>query len=429
MAEEPEVIEEAPNLIQPEKPRYENEPPPQAEGGFTRPNASLAETVASQAKPRFIEAVSSPQVRKYYIHRRSLQVYPIGQADPFGKMPDYVPITKEEVDALEYNRRRLLKQFATLKNCHPHATIHVLGNGPSLNSTISKIERKEIVIATNAAFKLAPAAQYWLTCMDLHDTKHELHNECAKYFKEPNGETKKIISKYGWFNYMECSPYAIFEKGDRANGLFWDGSSAHAATHLAIFMGADNIILHGIDYQNRGHFYTSNDPKDQPDKQWDDFNRHVQGWMNIQRIANEARVSISNANWDSKLVTFPNWEKGRHVDPQISKINLVSGGRTDLPAGQVPGQPPETIQLDPHLQQLSEKFKQQQKEKEHMVPDGLGGEMPIHPDGVFYDLEGKELSVWCNGGEHIIPFDKVDKYLLQSVKKLKLLVDSFKTEV
>jgi uncharacterized Rossmann fold enzyme len=415
--------------------------PINAPGGFSgnRGAPTLAESLP---KPKLVEPSNNNRVKRYYIHRKSLVVYPVGDADPYAngipverryvnadgqvtkkieRIKDYIPISKEEVEVLEYNRRRLLKKYIEMRGIHQGRVFHILGNGPSLPKTIGKIIDTDMVISCNAAYLVFPNANYW-TCLDLLVSEtRPLHRELQYYFMEESKTTKKIISVNSWFNYMTASPYAIFKKDD---DMQWDGSVCHAACCMAMFFGASKIIIHGVDYQDRGHFYKSNDTLDKPDQRWDNITTIMNGWAKIADMASKRGIPIFNANHNSMVHNFQKWELGCAPDitPQDNKIPLSSGEKV-LPQ-LIPQRKEEILAAtDAYLAELQNK---------RATPATFTPPKPLEPkielkNSVTYNLQDKTLEICADNKMTVIPFEQIeDKYLLQVVKRLQKLVETNK---
>jgi len=129
-----------------------------------------------------------------------------------------------------------------------------------------------------------------------------------KYFINDN-ESIKLLGK-AWYEHNIKSPNATLENGSwdfTNNRLSWQGTSVHAAIHLAIYMGCKKIILYGVDYNDRTHFYDDKikSVEETTPQGWPDFEKHVRGFKILDELAKSLGIRIVNANPNSMLKVFP----------------------------------------------------------------------------------------------------------------------------
>ena len=85
-------------------------------------------------------------------------------------------------------------------------------------------------------------------------------------------------------------------------GLYWNGSSVHAALNLALIMGCDPIVLLGVDYQSNVH--ANKRKTDNPDIPYGKEHA-VRNFTRLAELAKKRGVTIVNANPNSSVSCFP----------------------------------------------------------------------------------------------------------------------------
>jgi len=198
--------------------------------------------------------------------------------------------------------QELLHNLGSLLNRHKGKTIHVFGAGPSLlNYAVKQDWSDSITIGINRVPLVIPC-KYWIRCDAFRKgTSDDAQVEWARN----NSSTFKILCK----NIDPCGikPDALCENfrvpccpdNLKFGNLHWWGSSVHAAIELAGAMGASQIILWGIDYNNLDHAY-----KDDHKRPMWDMVKLSEKFRNIKDAWALRRVKIYNANANSLLKVF-----------------------------------------------------------------------------------------------------------------------------
>jgi len=245
-----------------------------------------------------------PVIYRAFLNKRSGKLYEVETPTKIFSPPDYIELTQESTKALKILWNNLPGRLRSLKNKHSGCTAHVLGNGPSLNSTVGKISNGHIVIGVNGAF-IARPLDYWICLDDMDNFNKPIMTECKGYFIK-DSTSIKLLSKT-WTSYDIKKPDYILENGGfniQQDALSWNGSSVHAALNLAIYMGCVKIVLHGVDYNNRSHFYKPELECPTAPKDWGDMHRHIVGFEKLGTFAASKGIIITNANPKSMLITF-----------------------------------------------------------------------------------------------------------------------------
>lgn len=237
----------------------------------------------------------------------------------------YKLITKEQYESCIKHQRYFKEIFKTLCGTYKDQSIHILGNGPSLKDNIPRFKFHEVLtIGVNAAPIAFPDLNYWIVIDELKNDTRSLWSILYKWWKYNNKSVCVFNSSAVDVMEEELIPDYMFDRqsGINNDGLYWYGSSVHAAIDLAIKMGANNIYLWGIDYTDRSHFYTgskliNSDNLDRPNESWSDYEKHCQGFTLLKQYADKHKVKIINCNPKSKLSIFPK------VNPVDEFPNLV----------------------------------------------------------------------------------------------------------
>jgi hypothetical protein len=95
---------------------------------------------------------------------------------------------------------------------------------------------------------------------------------------------------------------------DPIKGLYWSSSSVQAAMELARLMGAAQIFLIGVDYNDRTHAYTGSsaipqDINDQP-VAWPKWEKIVWDFEQIRSACRRTKIKVFNLNPLSALDVF-----------------------------------------------------------------------------------------------------------------------------
>jgi hypothetical protein len=94
---------------------------------------------------------------------------------------------------------------------------------------------------------------------------------------------------------VACFDRSIEPNSMAQGGLYWSRSSVHSAIDLAICMSARSVTVHGVDYNDRSHFYTNTDllepdPKDNPGRKWDRMDEIMQGFEVLRKAMDKRGI-------------------------------------------------------------------------------------------------------------------------------------------
>ena len=246
-------------------------------------------------------------------------------------------ITRAEYDRKKAQQEADAKRLSAMHGKHAGATIHIFGNGPSLNEFAAKQDwEKKLTFGVNAAGHCINSLSYWCSVdnMWIKDGR-TAHDWIVGWLKTVKGKTVTFIRRdsYAERNLYRLpllndgqpvwTPDFIFAYNPNpqrldherplttglAAGVFHSLSSVHAAMDIARHLGVARMILWGIDYKDRAHSYSGgeqikNDLKDNPGKPWACFGEITNGFKRVQEACRGA-VEILNANPDSALKVFP----------------------------------------------------------------------------------------------------------------------------
>jgi hypothetical protein len=247
----------------------------------------------------------------------------------------FVELTKEQYDGQQEDRLKRRAAFAKLVKKHVGETMHVLGNGPSAKGFVPD---GNPVIGVNAAGLLHEVD--YLVIMDRINDERDLNKFLRQHVKSrpksmilttPQVEIQHNICPdlAGWV------PDGVFDHTSEPqprfqvrNGLYSLQSSVHAALDLARHMGASEIRLWGVDYNDRSHFYSGSkeipaDTRDVPSSQWVKWERHLEGFSRLKKSCDEAGVRIFNMSPNSRLALFP---KMQPAEPKPEAKKVESAG-------------------------------------------------------------------------------------------------------
>ena len=273
----------------------------------------------------------------FYLNKSSgklMDVKDSSDARNYDESEEYQRLSPEEHDRLVMARDRMAGNLKELKRAARGKRVHVLGNGPSLKDFPGPA-KGDLVIGVNAA-GLAHDLDYWVILDDpLEDIP--CRRQWLSYARRspsrhvmPHAIAMRMCNKLDSYE-----PYASFARicdpDVLENGLFWDRSSVHAALDLARNMGAVEVNLWGVDYEDRSHFYSGEeafegDPYDNPGKEWTDLDRHIEGFRKLSRYMGRCRVL--NCNPRSMLGVFDKAEMVIRNDPPrkptlVPEVELV----------------------------------------------------------------------------------------------------------
>jgi hypothetical protein len=237
----------------------------------------------------------------------------------YDQSPRYKKISISQKLRLDRETPELVRNLQNLHKSFRGKTVHILANGPSLKN-FKKVNSEDIVIGINAA-GLNFDLDYWMILDNILDDR-PLNLFLKKYWK--NSSSKHILPKALAYQLMvedpEYKPFAIYNKAispvginELSCGLYWNRSTTHAALDLCRFLNPEQVLIWGLDYEDRSHFYTGqdeikDDPKDQPGTQWSDFHNHVDGFKLINNEIKKSKIKVLNMNPNSAINIFPKCE-------------------------------------------------------------------------------------------------------------------------
>lgn len=251
--------------------------------------------------------------------------------DRFRKSPDlFLEISHEQYRWAERLRTEASARLATLAGAHRGETIHIFGNGPSLNDFAAHQDwGGMLTIGVNAAAHEINTLRYWISADDLFQcTKRALYDWVQAWLtgdRRPKGLV--ALARFNARYIVKQIEHACQGRTDAwlpdhlfthspqgpadtiAQGLYWTASSCQTALDLARHMGCRRVYLWGLDYTDRSHSYTNapdlkGDAKDNPGKPWDDYSKHVAGFTELAKACHQAGMQVYNANPCSKLDVF-----------------------------------------------------------------------------------------------------------------------------
>ena len=182
-------------------------------------------------------------------------------------------------------------------------TFAVIGCGPSISKVDFSLLKGITTIGVNhIADIFDPDYLIW---RDQQVKTESLVKSNAKKFCLKRGCKQGVTAQI--FSLYDFQPLSILPKhtfidkpvfSDNAAELAGGKSSIFAALNLAVVLGAEKIILLGVDLHNRDHFYNTDErPFPNYEKMLEDFGR-------VAEYAIQKRILILNANPESKLQCF-----------------------------------------------------------------------------------------------------------------------------
>ena len=270
---------------------------------FKRPS------LEQEAQPEADIMVEDGISLRHYYNKNSGRLQ---STDQVLKGPEYEQISAEQAGLLREVWRDKTKLRALRHKCRGEV-VHVIGNGPSVTNTKHIIGNRNICIGVNGAFLAYETPDYWICLDELQAVNKPIRDKMKEYFLTDTF-SKKLLSRVAWINYDVKEPDYVLDNGNwdfNEERLSWCGSSCHAALHLALYMGAAQVILHGLDYTDRTHFYNPEIKNFEALNSWPDIGDHIDGFMKLANLAKKLNIPILNANDQSKLKVFP----FMHVDP------------------------------------------------------------------------------------------------------------------
>ena len=190
-----------------------------------------------------------------------------------------------------------LQNMPDFNGLHTSRRAWVLGCGPSLNkitpSQWSRID-KDVTIGVNDV----PA---------IHDVEFLLFLDGGLEEQFECIRTSKAKFKFTHLGQKVSIPAVGLMRSTVAterieDGLYWNGSSVHAAVNLALIMGCDSIVLLGVDYRDNCHAAVRT--TDNPDIPYGKEHA-VRNFARLAKLAGKHGTTIVNANPDSAVQCFP----------------------------------------------------------------------------------------------------------------------------
>lgn len=190
-----------------------------------------------------------------------------------------------------------LGELPNFNNLHAGKRAWVLGCGPSLNGVSTEqwaqID-KDITIGVNDT----PA---------VHDVQLLLFLDGGLEEQFPCIKTSKARLKFTHLGQKVSIPAigvmrSTVPTEKMEDGLYWNGSSVHAALNLALIAGCDPIVLLGVDYRNNLH--AAKRKTDNPDISYGKEHA-VRNFSRLAELAGKLGRTVINANLNSAVECFP----------------------------------------------------------------------------------------------------------------------------
>ncbi len=227
------------------------------------------------------------------------------------------------------------KQIYELKNIHKGKRIFILGNGPSLNINDINLLKNEITFAANKIYLLFNNTKWRPTYYCVEDDLVMKQN-----FKEINNLQSSIklfpadmlaysprIKNGLYYNFIQKRNTSIpLVSNNAMYGIYWGGTVVYSMVQLALYMGASEIFILGVDF-------TFNIPKNHDEEKKEiisegeinhfhkDYRKKGEKWnypnLKMQKKAFKALRDYS----DTKNVKIYNATRGGKLD-NLVKIKL-----------------------------------------------------------------------------------------------------------
>jgi len=188
-----------------------------------------------------------------------------------------------------------------IKDTHHGDTIIVLGNGPSLAGFDFRLLQGYVTIGTNVIRKMNFDPDYlvvmdrkcWLNNKEIVSGGHGTVFIADNVFDAP-----EQFIRYGRY-YNDNPPFFASEFND---GLFWSNTVIMPAINLAWLMGAETIILLGLDLHDQAHCH---DTENGMGEEFPRTNKILKDFERLSEFVKGRRFHILNANPDSRVKSFP----------------------------------------------------------------------------------------------------------------------------
>ncbi len=157
------------------------------------------------------------------------------------------------LDGLLYDSKRWSQSFAALKNCAKGDPVLVVGNGPSLNKTPLDEFASVTSIGMNKIDMLYPRVTWRPTLvMTMNtvvvkqhgDTIVDVNDQAFISFKTRHFLSKKSCEKAKFFLEKPGTPFST----DPSKYIALGPTVTYSALQMAYWMGADPVILFGVDH-------------------------------------------------------------------------------------------------------------------------------------------------------------------------------------
>lgn len=226
----------------------------------------------------------------------------------------YTPISHGEAAKLQTFHEQHDLKIHQYKNLCQGRVFHILGAGPSLRHYDVTKNPTATTIAVNGATAIVPKVDFWLTCDDFTKPDGRSLNEWIKEYMCQFSTTQRFVRR-GIIKSAD-SPYVVSQifrhsmemDNDIGRGLFYGLSSVSAAIDLARHLGAEKIVLFGVDYHDRSHAYSDiikHDSLDRPGRDWERWDKIVAEFEYVKQVCDKQGIEVTNGNPESKLTVFP----------------------------------------------------------------------------------------------------------------------------
>jgi len=148
------------------------------------------------------------------------------------------------------------KKIAQLRNAHKGKRIFILGNGPSLNVETLNLLKDEITFAANKIYLLNEETtwrpNYYCVEDDLVMKQNfkEINkiNESIKLFPADMLAYAPKVNNGLYFNFIQENSYLPSVSSNAMDGIYWGSTIVYSMVQLALYMGASEIYIMGVDF-------------------------------------------------------------------------------------------------------------------------------------------------------------------------------------
>jgi hypothetical protein len=150
------------------------------------------------------------------------------------------------------------KQIYKFKNLHKGERIFVLGNGPSLNLDDVNLLKDEISFAANKIYLMNDSTEWRPTYYCVEDNLvmkqnfQQINNlkSSIKFFPADMLAYSPKVKDGLYYSFIQENNYPSLPSvsNDAMNGIYWGSTVVYSMVQLALFMGASEIYIMGVDF-------------------------------------------------------------------------------------------------------------------------------------------------------------------------------------